>query len=69
MKMTKEVRFDINKIYAKARTKLMTESPPCEDSVALALKFKSAVSPFYHNHHIDTILDNPDEQNQQRKQK
>jgi len=71
--MTKEFQFNINEIYAKARAKLTPRSLPREDRVALALKFKSAMSPAYDNHHIDAILDNPAfkqyEQNQQRKQK
>ena len=71
--MTKEPRFDINEIYAKARVKLTPEPLPLKDRIALAQKFRSVMSPAYDNHHIDAILDNPAfkqyEQNQQRKQK
>jgi hypothetical protein len=71
--MTKDAQFDINEIYAKARAKLAPKPLPRKDRVALALKFKRALSPAYDNHRIDAIFDNPAfkqyEQNQQRKQK
>jgi hypothetical protein len=71
--MTKESQFNINEIYTKARAKLTPKPLPRGDRIALALKFKSAMSPAYDSHHIDTILDNPAfkqyEQNQRKKQK
>lgn len=69
--MTNESQFDINEIYSKARAKLTSDPLSHQDRIDLALKFKSAMSPVYDNHHIDAILENSAfkqyEQNQRRK--
>jgi len=69
--MTDDSQFNINEVYSKARAKLTPKPLPHQDRTALALKFKSAMSPVYDTHHIDAILENPAfrqyEQNQRKK--